>query len=269
MKKTIFLLASLIATLGFVACSNDDDGATSSTTTFDIPLAVNNYWKYNVQVDADVFTDSLYIPNDTIISNKTYKKFKTLDVPAGFYSSSLNNNGAIYENGKMLVSGTLTLGQYQNLPTGFTASVVDLVVFDKDASNGDQLNSNPLTGSTQQTYQGFTFDIDYTLNTYGGETLASFTSPDGTTYTNVKTSVVKLNLVVSNALLSGLNILSNPEVMTSTLYFADGIGMVYSDTNLNIIINSTAYALIQLQGLNIPQTTTQSQEEFLTNYLLN
>lgn len=265
MKKLIYVFLSVVATVSIVSCSSSDDSNSddnSNNTPFAIPLAAGNYWKYDVLVDVDTYSDSLYIANDTVIANKTYKKFKTQDIPVGFYSSSLNENGVIYEDGKVLLSGSLDLAQGQGLPTAVNLSVTDLVVFNKNANNGDALNATPVTGTTQQDYQGITFDIDYELNTYAGETFSSFTSPDGTVYSNVKSSVVKLNLTVSNSLLN-INILSDPEVMTSTLYFADGIGMVYSKTDLNIAINSSVVLP------NIPQNTNQSQEEFLTDYLLN
>lgn len=273
--KKIFLFSTIIAfmSFGFTSCSSSDDGGddnNNSNTTFDVPMSIGNYWTYDVVGNNFTGRDSLYISKDTIISGSTFKKFETLNLPTGFYSTSLNNNGAKYENGKIYLSGTLNLSQSQNLPINFNASVSNLIVFNKDASSGTALNSSPVTGSLQQPvdFGGSTInlDIDYELQTYAGETLSNYTSPDGSSYTNVKSVQVKLNLVVAGAF-GGItlpNILTNSEVMVSTLYFAEGIGMVHSNTHINVSVNS----LVATQ-LGIQPTTSENQKEFLDTYQIN
>ncbi len=268
--KKVFLFSTIIAfiSLGFTACSSSDDNdGNSSDTTFVVPMEVGNYWTYDVVGSDFSDRDSLYISMDTIISGSTFKKFETLNLPTGFYSTSLNNNGARYENGKIYLSGTLNLAQSESLPIDFNATVSNFIVFNADASNGTALNSSPASGSFQQpvNYGGSTInlDIDYELQTYAGETLASFTSPNGSSYSNVKSVQVKLNLVIG-ATFGGFsfpNILTNSEVMVATLYFADGVGMVYSNTDVNVAINSTIASL-----LSLPSNTSENQKEYLDTY---
>lgn len=259
-------LLSFFIALSIISCSSSDDSSSNTNVPFNLPLSDGNFWTYDVVGQNGNSRDSLYVANDTLINGKTYKKFKTEQLPSGFYSSSLNNNGVIYENGKLLLTGDLDLASGQALPVNLDLSVIDFVIFDKNANNGAALNSNPKTGNIQQTYNGIPLNINYDLNTYAGETLQSFTSPDGTTYNNVKVTQVKLNMTIS-ATYAGVtipNILTNPQVMVSTVYTADGIGMVYTNTDITVNLNS----LVATQ-LGVDPNSTQNQQEFLDTYQVN
>lgn len=259
----ITLLA--LFTLSILSCSNDNDD-NGNSTSFNLPLTIGNYWTYDVNDQNGSSRDSLYVSNDTIINSISYKKFKTQNLPNGFYSSSLNNNGVRFENGKMMITGDLAIGAGQALPVNLDLSVVDFVIFDKNASNGQVLNGTPKTGNIQQTYGAFPLDINYELNTYAGETLQSYTTPDGSTYSNVKVTQVKLNMTISTVYAGFTinNILNEPKVMLATVYVADGIGMVHTNTDITVNLN----ALVATQ-LGVAPNTTQNQQEFLDTYEVN
>ena len=263
MKVKNLLLLPLLSI--FISCGSDYDDNLDSNP-FSLSLANGNYWVYNVQSDVNQTRDSLYIANDTVINAKTYKKFKTKNLPTGFYSSSLNNNGVTYNNGRMFLTGSLNLASNQNLPINLDLSVSDLVIFNKDAVNNQPLNAAPVTGDIQETFQGVPVDIHYELNTFGGGTLASFTKPDDNeVYNNVKITRVTLKLTIS-ATYSGVtfpNILTDSEVLVSNLYIAEGIGMIYSNTDITVNLNS-----LVASALNIPTSSTQNQQEFLETYMV-
>lgn len=262
MKKIAFFTILFTASF-FVSCSNEDSGSGSN---FETPLTIGNYWTYDVVGQAGTTRDSLYISNDTIIGSNTYKKFKTRNNGGtGFYSSSLRNNGVRESSGKLLLSGDLSLASGQTLPINVDLTLSDFIIFNKNATANQSLNSSPKTGTIQQTVSGYPLNINYSLQSYGGETLATFTSPDGTVYNDVKSTKIKLNVEVTTTI-SGFPItaLAAQDVLVSTQYLADGIGVVYTNT----ITSYTLNALVATQ-LGVPASNTQTQEEFLDTYLVN
>ncbi len=262
MKKTA-LLTTLLTSILFISCSSDESGTGSN---FETPLTIGNYWTYDVEGQAGITRDSLYISNDTVIGSNTYKKFKTEnDIATGFYSSALRNNGVRVSDDKLKLSGDLSLASGQTLPIAVDLTLSDFVIFNKNASNNQALNSSPKTGTIQQTVSGYPLNINYSLQSYGGETLASFTSPNGDVYTDVKTTKIKLNVEITTTI-SGFPItaLASQDVLVSTQYLADGIGVVYTNTVTSYNLNS----LVATQ-LGVPATNSQTQEEFLDTYLVN
>lgn len=262
MKKTA-LLTTLLTSILFISCSSDESRTGSN---FETPLTIGNYWTYDVEGQAGITRDSLYISNDTVIGSNTYKKFKTEnDIATGFYSSALRNNGVRVSDDKLKLSGDLSLASGQTLPIAVDLTLSDFVIFNKNASNNQALNSSPKTGTIQQTVSGYPLNINYSLQSYGGETLASFTSPNGDVYTDVKTTKIKLNVEITTTI-SGFPItaLASQDVLVSTQYLADGIGVVYTNTVTSYNLNS----LVATQ-LGVPSTNSQTQEEFLDTYLVN
>ena len=264
MKK--YSLLFVLAVMSIISsCSNDADD-TTAPSNFSTPLNVGNFWTYDVKT-ANVFTrDSLYISNDTVIASKTYKKCKTKNpIANGFYSSSLRNNGLRQENGKLYLSGDLTINAAANLPFNVDLSVSDFIIFYKDATNNQPLNVAPKTGTINEIVNNYPLVINYSLQTFGGENFATFTSPEGTVYTNVKSIQVRLNVGITTVF-SGFPItaLTPQDVIVSTQYFADGIGLVYTKTITSYNVNATV-----ANGLGIAPSETQTQEEFLDTYLVN
>lgn len=258
--KTKTLLASILFlfTIGFTSCSSDDDSAASGGTNFSVPLTIGSYWDYDVVSDAGTTSDHLFVDSDVVISGNTYKKFKTTEAPTGFYSSSLNENGVRNDNNKLRLTGSINLGASQGLPTDISIDINDFIIFDPSASANATLDSH--TDSFTETYNGVTLTFNYTLKSTAGENHTSYSS-NGTTYNDVKSTVVSLNLTVSSIL---GNIMNNQEVLHSTQYLANGIGVVNTQTTFSYSIDPTIAS-----GLGIPATTTQNQEEFLTDYQVN
>lgn len=227
-----------------------------------LPIAIGDYWTYNVTTNAQTQRDSLYISNDTTINAKTYKKFKTKNAPIGFFSNSLNKNGLRKENRSLLLTGTLALdfgvGVLINL------SVTDFVIFNENATNNQQLGT--VTGTINQTVQTYPLVIDYTLKSIAIETLPTYSS-NGRVYSDVKRVKTILNAKITTTVsVSGFpitaTILSPQDVVVSNQYYAKNIGMVHTNTLINYQLNSIPGGIT----LPIPSTGSQTQDEFLDVY---
>ena len=266
MKKSILFTFLLVSSI-FISCSNEDE---SGNSNFNIPLVDGNYWTYDVDSEGTFTRDSLYIFGDIVTSGKTYKKFQTKDdVATGFYSSSLRNNGVRKSGSKLLMTGNLSLASGQDLPINLDLSLTDFVIFNSNASNGQSLNSSPVTGTIEQTYQDYPITINYSLQSYGGESLSTFTSPNGDIYDTVKATKIKLNVTVTTVQTIGsitipITILAPQDLIISTIYTAENIGVVYVNTNTNYSINSDI-----ADQFEIPATGSQNQKEYLDLYLVN
>lgn len=257
MRKNHYLL--LLFSLFVISCSNDDDSNTPSEINNVIPLTIGNYWVYDVSVAGTTGRDSLYIADDTIINNLTYKRFKTESFPIGFYSMALNNNAIRNADGKLLLSGGIDTG-IPEIPIDLTVS--DFVVFDPNAATGTVLST--FNGQNQQEIEGFDISVSYSLTTEAGESYASYTTPDGQSYNNVKAVAVKLSLKVVVSIPDipiPYTILPTQDVLISTQYYANGIGMVHTVTDMQ-------YELADTFGIELPlpQSLEEHQEEILSVY---
>ena len=91
------------------------------------------------------------------------------------------------------MSGDLSLNAAAALPLNFDLKLYDFVIFNKNATYEQALNTIAKTGTINETVGEFPLTIVYSLQSYGGATLPSFTTLEGTIYTNVKTTKIKLN----------------------------------------------------------------------------
>jgi hypothetical protein len=262
--KTKFFIIAITAAL-FASCSSDDSSGDNAPITNYLPLTNGNYWAYDVEGQGISNRDSLYVANDTTINSIAYKKIKTQNLPFGFYSNSLRNNGLRKESDAIYMTGDAGLNLGNTLPIDI--SLTDLVIFKESATTNQQLGS--VSGSISQDFQGFPLIIDYILKTTALETLPSFTSPDNTIYTDVKKVKITVNLKVATTI-SGIPIpiaILNPQdVVVSIQYYAKNIGMVYNNTVISYeLVDLSAFGI----NLPIPQSNTQTQEEFLDLYQVN
>lgn len=267
MKKVHFAVGLLFISVMF-SCSNDDSNSESSSN-FSTPLTVGSYWTYDVEGQAGSSRDSLFIDSETTISGNTYKVFKTRDdIATGFYSSSLRNNSVRESNGILLLTGDLSISAGETLPIDLDLTLNDFVIFNKNASNNQVLNSTPKTGTINQTINGYPLTINYSLQSYGGETLSTYTT-NGITYSNVKSTKIKLNVSITTVITvlgspQTITALAAQDVLVSTQYLADGIGVVYANTVTSYNLNSFI-----ADELEIPASDSQTQEEFIDTYLIN
>lgn len=260
--KNLYIGVALLI-IGLTSCSSSDDALNNSENSF-MPLNSTASWVYDVNLDAqNVGRDSLFISGETTLSGNSYKTLKTSSTPTGFYTNILNNNNIRKQGDKLLLTGTSGFALSEFFPVNISLS--DFVLFKENASNNAQLDSK--SGIIEQDLQGFPIKIDYNLKSFFKESLATFTVPGKETYTNVKVIKIVANLKVATIyLLPVLNtpisiaILDPQDVIVSTQYYAEGVGMIYSKTEVNYQLNDFSQAGIELP---IPQAGSSMIEEFL------
>lgn len=259
MKRHFVLF--LTATGMLFSCSpDDDDSSTPAPTESDyFPTATGTYWTYDVSGSAAGSSgrDSLYVSGDTIINTKTYSKIKARAGAIGFFANTINNNAVRKEGAKVLMSGQFTAAFTAQLP--IEIALDDFVFFDKDAVSGTQLDT--FSGTVNVTVSDYPVTIDYLLTTTAGATLASYTAPNGTVYEDVKAVNTIVN-VTATTIYSGfsLPVLPAQDVIVSIQYYAQGVGIVNTDTTIS-------YSLSMDIGSGIPQTQTQTQTETLDDFV--
>ena len=259
-----FKLLIAVAFLTILAsCTTDTSISTEPETNY-LPLAIGDYWTYNVTTNAQTLRDSLYISNDTTINSKIYKKFKTKNLPVGFFSNSLNKNGLRKEGSSLLLTGSLALDF--GVGVAINLNVNDFVIFNEMATNNQQLGV--VNGTINQTVQNYPLVIDYTLKSIAIETLPTYTS-NGHVYSDVKRVKTILNAKITTTIsVPGFpipvtaTILDPQDVVVSNQYYAKNIGMVHTNTLINYQLNSLPGGIT----LPIPSTGSQTQDEFLDVY---
>lgn len=266
MKKIAYSFLMLAAVFAASCSSDDNNSAPAEEPTADyMPLTNGNYWVYNTNTTgaegaADSSgRDSIYVANDTVIGTVTYKKIKSRNAPTGFFSGSLSGNAIRQDGSKLLVTGSTSVAVSADIP--FSIAITDFPFFDANATAGQQIGST--SGSFQQTVQGLPLTFTYTLKTTAGEDLSNI-AINTTNYTDIKTVITTLRLKISMDLLS-LTILPEQDVVTSTQYFANGVGAVKTSTYIT-------YTLADLSALGftlpIPQSGTAQQDEVLDTHLV-
>lgn len=260
--KNLYFGAALLF-IGLTSCSSSDDNTNNTPSSF-LPLTATSAWVYDVNLNAEnTGRDSLYINGTTTISGKTYQKLNTKSTPNGFYTSTLNNNSVRMNGDKLLLSGTSGLGLAEILPVSITLS--DFVIFKENGSNNAELAA--ISGTLEQDVQGFPLKIDYKLKSIFKESLSNFTVPGKESYNNVKVIKIIVNLKIATVYqLPVINtpvpiaILNAQDVIVSTQYYAEGIGMIYSKTNVDYELQDFSQAGLDLP---IPQQGSSTIEEFL------
>jgi hypothetical protein len=270
MKITKFILAFVFVSCFFSCSSDDSNGTDDGDNAGDFILTLNDgsFWTYNIESEDSNTRDSIYISNDTIINGRTYKKFKVEnDIATGFYSSSLRNNGVRLLDGKLLLSGDLSLAGGADLGLDFDVTLDDFIIFNRNAASGQLLSTK--SGIIEEDFDGTPITINYSLKSFGGETLTSFTSPNGDSYENIKSVLIKLNVTVTTiqevfGFPVVITVLAPQDVIVSTQYIASGIGVVHTNTDTTYSINTTI-----ADQFGIPASGSQNQKEYLDDYQIN
>ncbi len=267
MKLQCYFLVLLA--VSFYSCNSDDsDNAIDDHTVGNyLPLSDGNYWTYNVNSTEFIGRDSVYVANDTMIGGSNYKKIKARELPYGLFAGTANNNGMRKENGKIFLSGNAAVGLEEIAPIDLT--LINFVMLDENANENQLLGS--VAGTSQQEIDGIPLNLSYTLRSTAGSTLATYTTPLGTVYQNVKAVTVTFNLAITATMeIPGLSfevpVLVAQDVITSERFYADNIGMIYSKTVIS-------YELQDFSSFNfnlpIPQSDTQIHYETLHSHQID
>jgi hypothetical protein len=187
----------------------------------------------------------------------------------GFYCTTLNNNKLRIDGSSLKMTGTINYS-FPGLTDPISFQLNDFTIFKQNATSGDVLGTIP--GSVTQTINNMPVTFEYLLRSEAGENVASLNS-NGVTYADVKKSKIILNLkITTTQTITGVPtpitvvIMDAQDVITSTLHYSNGIGMVYCNTLFNYSLNPSVATLLPS---NIPLSQNATQDEYLTAYHVN
>lgn len=255
------ILMSLI-----LSCS-DETNPSSDTSYF--PIKTGNYWTYNYSSPTLNEIDSIYVSNDTLIETITYNKFRSLNLPFGFYSNSLNKNSLRISSSKILLTGAVNYSLGNAIPINFDIS--NFVIFDELAATNKQLDF--ISGTISQQYESYPLTIEYKLTSTALESLPTFTANSGTIYSDIKKVKTTLNIkITSSIVIAGLpnpvafTLLNSQDVLTAIHYYSKNIGMVHTQTSLSYQLQDFSQFNISIP---LPQSGSEVQQENLSIYIVN
>jgi hypothetical protein len=179
----------------------------------------------------------------------------------------LNKNSVTEIGSSVVVTGRSNLGLQDIFPLNI--DLVNFVLLNSNATTNSVLST--VSGTVNQTYEGIPIAITYTLKSVSDGNLPSYVLPNGTIYNDIEKTKLTVNLSVSSTqTIPGTNfpvvipIINAQDVLVSTQYYAKNVGMIYTKTNINVILNA-AFA----SQFNLPATNSQEQIEFLTDFVIN
>jgi len=270
MKK--FLAIFAFSSLLLLSCSSNDDGPSGANTSNFLPLGMDHYWVYDVQADVteENGTDSLYVASQSTINGHQYHDMQARNPIFGFYSNMINNNSLRMSNNRLLASGAFS---FQELDEIFPLNIVlnDFVLLDANANANQQLAavSNQIT----QDFNGQPITIAYTLSTTAMADVSNF-NPNGETYETAKPVQLRLNLSVSTMVepFPGLPavafpILNAQDVVVSTQYYVNNIGVVHTQTALSYQLNPLIGEFFS--EFPIPLSGSSTQIEHLITFMVS
>jgi hypothetical protein len=259
MKKITYFLF-LATGLFLQSCSSDDDNTNATPEPEQnefLPITENSYWVYDVQgPQSESGRDSVYVAGDTVINTVTYTKIKAKSQPLGFFSNALTSGGIRKDGTKLMVSGILSVDYLEGFPLDL--ALTDFVVFDENATANTPLSS--VSDVLEVEYESLPITASYTLATTAKETLPTYTA-GGVTYTNVKRVETTLQLQITINTMFTVDILPSQNVVTSSQYYAEGIGMVHTITDFSYELEETLGNMFP-----IPLSGSEHQEEVLSTY---
>jgi hypothetical protein len=256
MKKITYFLF-LATGLFLQSCSSDDDNTNATPEPEQeefLPITENSYWVYDVQgPQSESGRDSVYVAGDTVINTVTYTKIKAKSQPLGFFSNAVTSGGIRKDGTKLMVSGSLSVDYLEGFPLDL--ALTDFVVFDENATANTPLSS--VSDVLEVEYESLPVTASYTLATTAKETLPTYTA-GGITYTNVRRVETTLELQIN---ISFFTLLPAQNVVVSSQYYAEGIGMVHTVTDFSYELQDN----LPIE-LPLPLSGSEHQEEVLSTY---
>lgn len=265
MKKITFTLLILL----IISCSSSDDNQIidSVPETYDyFPLSVDSYWIYeNQNSEQENTRDSVYISEIEVINNINYYKFSAMPPVSGFMTSLLSQSSLNSNDDELILNGQFGTPPIEGFPE-ISIPLVDLIMYDLNESNGTLLSV--ISGDIEEVIEEIPIKINYEINTIQGETYedgyGNFTS------SSVLSSMININLsIIAEFEVFGtvleIPILQPQDVIKTTNYFADGIGMIYSVTLVEYQLEDLSILGITLP---IPVEDSSSSSQNLDTYFI-
>jgi|GEM_PF-1898929 len=283
--KNLFLVFLVLA---FVAsCSSDDDnisgggeetpGGEDPVEVIDyLPSDVSNNWTYFNEIESGIeelegtSTETLSVTdeNDNIVTFNTEVDGET----RGLFTGALANGEIEKVEGSLVYSGDMNLFDFEGIDLDIPFS--EMLILDVEAAEGDELFSVEGEFSEELPFGEFgDFDIDvsYTLTVNQGENLESYMD-----FENVKTSQITLSnlsvVIHGIPVIGDLELMEDTEavVLEATNYFANGVGLIKSETAVDIpFIDLLEMMPVPIDGIPDLQEINFHVTQDLTEYSVN
>ncbi len=267
--KVYSLFIGLISIL-FVNCSSSDDDSNSSSNQNYFPLVINNEWDYEntrtISGNEEVFDETIVVENSLTNQENTSFTLNSTAEQGDVSFTSVLSNGELYKtNNKLFLTGSVNLGLDQVEIPGFDIDFQDLVVYDAQAVE----NTILFTENQDLDLPEFN-NINLSLNiNIESKSLGSFQNFDanneiydeviGSEFT-VKMGIDATTTVAGFPLPITIPVLEFQEVVNSTNYFANEIGLVQSETNLNVDFSDE---ISQIPNLNLQDISSLIQQSLI------
>ena len=230
------------------------------------PMTVDSYWTYNNQDSGQENTrDSLFISGAEIIEDISYYQFNALEPVSGFMTSLLSQSSLNSNDDELLLNGQFGAPPIEGFPE-ISIPLIDLIMYDLNESNGTLLSV--ISGDIEEVIEEIPIKINYEINTIQGETYED--GYGNFTNSSVLSSMININLsIVAEFEVLGIvlevPILQPQDVIKTTNYFADGVGMIYSDTLVEYQLEDLSILGITLP---IPVEDSSSSSQILDTYFI-
>ncbi|WP_044397653.1 hypothetical protein [Lacinutrix sp. Hel_I_90] len=271
----------ILSFLAIFALSCSDEGVQNPHNTNEtaadgnyFPSTENDFWNYSVS-NTDNTTSENITSNDSLyVVSETANTFM-LDVnegmPAnGTMTSFLSSGSLTRTNTALLFNGTLELPEEIASLFNFDITLNDFILFDASAGTNTELSAN--TNTISQDFNGLPVTITYILSTKALGNSENIML-NNTVYNRVTASQLTLNISVSTIVSFGgfpitITILDPQDILVSTNYFADTIGLVQATSQSNYQISDTAIAALEAAGqtLAIPASGSSTNIQNLTTF---
>ncbi|WAC02347.1 hypothetical protein N7U66_00950 [Lacinutrix neustonica] len=275
--KIIFLC---ISTALMLSCSNegvDVGNNTSSESSVEgnyFPSTVNDFRNYEVSntttlnMETTISSDSLYVVSQ---NGTTFMLEVNEGMPAnGILCGILSSGTLTRSNSSLALNGSFSLPEEIASLFNFEIALNNLVLFDASAENNTVLSTT--TNTISQDFNGLPVTITYLLSTTARGNFDNLMLNDAI-YNTVTASQLALNLSVSTTISVGgfpitITLLEPQDILISTNYFADTIGLVQASSEIKYQISATAIAALEAAGqtLTIPASGSSTNIQNLTTF---
>lgn len=267
-SKSLALLAIAIFTAG---CSSDDDSTAMSSVDY-FPLQEGNTWTYeNTFSDSNqaqsIDIEKLTVSGQTQENNQRVYQLESTGNAIPLTLTSMLAAGNVHKsNGKLLYNGSLSLdlNSIADLPAEIdpiSIDISDAVLYDTGASADETLYSVSDAVSQTVTIGGneVPLSLNYSFKSVQGDFLMN-SSVDGTSYDDIVTSNLYLEVEGTIDLFVSVPIIDNQELMHTKNYFAADTGLIKSRNELSLNIN--AIEELQTPAINYEAESTQNLQSF-------
>lgn len=280
--KTNFLFLFACIFLLFINCSSDDDAGEIIEDPINedpisqdpepnyFPLVLDNEWQYENKQTADDETqessETLSVEDENESDNgATFQLNSTSEDLAVSFTSILSNGVLSKNENQLLLTGDFDIDLDQQELPDFDIDFEGLVVYDADALNGSVLFTDDRNIDLPE-FNNISLSLDLSIQSIS---LGSQESIDvnGVTYEDVIGSEFIVSLGVSATTTIPplpfpitIEVIQFQEVVKSTNYFADQVGLVQSETNLSIAFSDE---LNQIPDFNLENILVLIEQELV------